>query len=70
MGTYSVDSITKYINFYEIINEETLNVCLQYLILTKKTNQTFIGGVLWTFIQKIIYFYLICLVQKDLNFLL
>ena len=25
---------------------------MQYLILTKKTNQVFIGGVLWTFIQK------------------
>ena len=35
-----------------------LNIGLQYLILTKKMNQVFSGGVLWTFIQKAIYFYL------------
>ena len=41
------------------LNEEMLNIRLQYLILTKKTKQAFIGGVLWIFIQKITYFYLI-----------
>ena len=29
-----------------------LNIHLLYLILTKKINWAFIGGVLWTFIQK------------------
>ena len=31
-----------------------LNICLRYLILTKKMNQVFTGGALWTFIQRTI----------------
>ena len=63
MDTYSIDSITKYINFYEIIKQRNPKYPFAVLIsiLIKKTNQVFIGGVLWTFIQKITYFCLICL---------
>ena len=46
MGTYSIDSITKYINFYEIIKKEMGNIHLQYLTQIKKMNQVFTGGVL------------------------
>ena len=45
MGTYSIDSITKYINFYEILKQEMSNIHLQFLILTKKMNPVFICGV-------------------------
>ena len=56
MGTYSIDSITRYINFYEIIKQR--NIHLQYLMLTKKMNQVFTGGISSIFNQKTIYFYL------------
>ena len=45
MGTYSIDSITKYINFYEIIKRR--NAKYPFAIFNtdkKKTNQVFIGG--------------------------
>ena len=45
MGTYSIISITRYINFYDF-KEGTLNIHLQYLTLTNKINQAFTGGVL------------------------
>ena len=44
MGTYSIDSITKYINFYEIIKEELQNTRSLYLILTNIMNRAFTGG--------------------------
>ena len=59
MGTYSIDSITRYINFYEIIKPR--NAKYSFAIFnTDKENER--GGVVWTFIQKIIYFYLTRLV--------
>ena len=45
-----------------------LNNLLQFLILKNILAQENIGGVLWTFIQKIIYFYLILLDQRVLSF--
>ena len=39
MGFYSMDSITRYINFYEIIKKRNANIM----------NPEHIGGVLWTF---------------------
>ena len=52
MGVYSMDSVTKYINFYEIIKKEMVNIHLQYLIQKDMLKQECIGGVLWTFTQK------------------
>ena len=46
MGTYSIDSITKYISFMKQLKEETVNIHLQYLTWTKKMNPVFTGGVL------------------------
>ena len=62
MGTYSIDSMTRYINFYEIIKRRNAKYPLQYLILTKKMNQMFTGGVSLIFNQQAIYFYLTRLV--------
>ena len=62
MGTYSIDSITIYINFFEIIKRRNAKYPFAILTLTKKMNQVFTGGVLWTFIQKTICFYLTPLV--------
>ena len=50
--TYSIDSITRYIDFYEIIKRRNSDIHLQYLTLTKKMNHAFTGGVLWIFTQK------------------
>ena len=69
MGTYSIVSITRYINFYDF-KEGTLNIHLQYLTLTNKINQAFTGGVLQIFTQKRTYFYLTHLMQKVSKFLL
>ena len=53
MGVYSMDSITKYINFYEIIiKKKMLNIHFLYLIQTNIINQVYSGGVLWIFIKK------------------
>ena len=43
MGAYSIDSITRYKNFYEIIKRKMQNIHLRYLILTKKMNLAFTG---------------------------
>ena len=61
MGVYSMDSITRYINFYEIIKKEMENIHLQFLILINTINQALIGGVLWIFTPQKIYNYLIAL---------
>ena len=44
-----MDSIRRYINFYEIIKKGTLNTYLQYLIQIDIMNPEHIDGVLWTF---------------------
>ena len=71
MGVYSMDSIKKYINFYEIIKKkkkkkknrkERVNIHLLYLIQTNITNQERCDGVLWIFIQNKNYFYFMILV--------
>ena len=50
MGVYSMDSITKYINFYEIIKrKQMVNIHLQSLIQKDILKQECIGGVLWIF---------------------
>ena len=54
MGVYSIDSIMRYIRFYEIIKRETLNTHLKYLIQMDIINPEHNGGVLWTFTEKII----------------
>ena len=61
VGAYSMDSITRYINFYEIIKKEMENIHLQFLILINTINQALIGGVLWIFNRQKIYDYLIAL---------
>ena len=66
MGTYSIDSITRYLIFYEIIKRR--NVKYPFAIFnTDKENEP---GVHWWIIYKITYFHLIRLVWKLLNFLL
>ena len=62
MGTCSIDSITRYINFYEIIKKRNAKYPFAIFNTDKKMNQAFTGGVLWIFTQKITYFYLIHLV--------
>ena len=57
MGVYSMDKITRYINFYEIIKGKNSNILLQYLIQTIMTNQKNTGGVLWIFAPQKTYFY-------------
>ena len=70
MGTYSIDSITRYINSYEIIKRR--NVKYPFAIFnTDKENEPAVHW--WSFmvfIPKITYFYLTLLVQKASNFLL
>ena len=71
MDTYSIDSITKYINFYEIIKGR--NAKYPFAIFnTDKENEP--GVHQWSFMdihpKKITYFYLIRLAQKDSDFLL
>ena len=69
MGTYSIDSITKYIDFYEIIKKR--NAKHPFAIFnTDKENQPGIHW--WGFLDinpKNIFFFIL-LVSKDLNFLL
>ena len=68
MVTCSIDSITKYIKFYEIIKRR--NGKYPFTIFnTDKENEP--GAHRWSFIDihpKKIYFYLIHLVWRDLNF--
>ena len=56
MGVCSMESITRYINFYEIIKPKMVNVLFQYLIRTNITNQEQTGGILWIFIPKKLIF--------------
>ena len=59
MGVYSMDSITRYINFYEIIKKEIENICL-IPINTISLART--GGFLWILTPaKKIFCYLIVL---------
>ena len=60
MAVYSIDSITKYINFYEIKKTKEMDsILLQFLTQTNTTNQTHNGEILWIFIQKKMFYYLI-----------
>ena len=52
MGTYSIDSITKYIIFMKQLKKEILNTHSQYLIQIDKINLAFIGGAFWILISK------------------
>ena len=46
MRVCSIDSITRYINFYEIIKKEMHNMNLQFSIRINTTNPTYTGRVL------------------------
>ena len=70
MGVYLIDSITRYINIYEIIKKRMENILLQFLIRIRKINLVRTGGALWSFIRKRICYYLMVLDWGDLNFLL
>ena len=52
MGVHSIDSIARYINFYEIKKKEMEIILLQFLILINAINQGGVGEVLWIFIQE------------------
>ena len=52
MGVHSIDSIARYINFYEIKKKEMEIILLQFLILINTINQAGVDGVLWIFIQE------------------
>ena len=55
VGTCSIDSITRYVNFYEIIKRR--NAKYPFAIFnTDKENGPGTRGVLWIFTQKITYF--------------
>ena len=58
MGVYSMNKITRYINFYEKIKKKkkTVNILLQYLIQTIIMNQESTGGVLSIFAPKKLFF--------------
>ena len=49
MGVHSIDSIARYINFYEIKKKEMEII---RLILINTINQAGVGEVLWIFIQE------------------
>ena len=57
VGTYSIDSITKYINFHEIIKRKNAKYPFAIFNTDKENKPGVIGGVLWTFIQKIVFFF-------------
>ena len=69
MGVYSSDSITKYINFWDLKKKEQ-KIHSQFSTPTEKINQEHNGGTFLIFIQKKIYSYLIVLDLLDLNNLL
>ena len=56
MGTYSIDSITRYINFYEIIKRRSTKYLFAIFNTNKEMNQVFTGGVLWIFTPQKNYF--------------
>ena len=56
MGTYSIDSITRYINFYEIIKRRSTKYLFTIFNTNKEMNQAFTGGVLWIFTPQKNYF--------------
>ena len=69
MGTYSIDSITKYINFYEIIKQRNANYPFAIFSTDKEKEP---GVHWWSFIniQPKNNLFLILMAQKVLNFLL
>ena len=69
MGVYSSDSITKYVNFYNIKKKEQ-NIHSRFWTTTEKINEEHIGGAFLIFIQKKFYCYLIVLDLLGLNSLL
>ena len=69
MGVYSLDSITKYVNFYNIKKKEQ-SIHLRFWATTEKINEEHIGGAFLIFMQKKIYCYLIVLDLLGLNSLL
>ena len=62
MGTYSMNSISKYINFYEIIKRRNRKYPFAIFNTDKENEPGVHCGVLWIFTQKITYFYLTHLV--------
>ena len=64
MLVYLSDSVTKYINFYNIIKEKRAKYPFGIF------NQEHIGGAFLIFIQKKTYYYLIALVLLILSYLL
>ena len=69
MGTFSVDSITKYIDFYSMIKNRNAKYPFAIFNTSKENEPGNTGGVFQIFNQKIICFYLILQVQMDLKYL-
>ena len=69
MGVYSSDSITKYVNFYNIKKKEQ-NIQSRFWTTAEKINEEHIGGAFLILIRKKIYCYLIVLDLLGLNSLL
>ena len=61
MGVYSIDSITKYISFYKIIKKRNRKYPFAIFNTDKHDKPGMHCGVLWTFIQRKICYYLIAL---------
>ena len=58
MEVYSIDSTTRYINFYKIIKKRNGKYPFAIFNTDKLINQVRTGGALWTFIPKRICCYL------------
>ena len=70
VGVYLSDSITKYINFYNIIKEKIAKYPFAIFNTDRKNNQERIGGAFLIFIEKKIFYYLKVLDSLALSSLL
>ena len=62
IGTYSTDSVTKYINLYKIIKHRKVKYPFAIFNTSKENEPGIHWWSFWVFNQKIIYFYLTPLV--------
>ena len=70
MGVYLSDSITKYLDFYDIMKQKKRKISTYNFQHRQKINQECIGGAFLIFICKKTYYYLIALVLLVLTYLL
>ena len=61
MGVYSINSITRYINFYEIIKKRNTKYPLGIFNTDKHNKLGMYWWLLWIFTKKNVFYYLIAL---------